>query len=299
MSNMTVIMNPVSGGKRNRDKLIKFISEYFGIKSNSSVMKCTSARGDATHFAREAIKEGRELVVAVGGDGTINEVASGLVGTSVPLGIIPMGSGNGLARSLRIPLNLAQACRLIRERRVFPIDVGKANSRYFFLVAGFGFDAAVGQKFDNFDHRGALSYFYIGAKEFLQYQPETLKLTFDNQTLKISPFIAACANGQQYGNNAIIAPEAKLDDGFLDLCIVHPMNLLHVLDAAPKLFNGRLDQFSKAEFFKTNFVVVEREHPGMMNIDGEPVFEEAKVEISVLPKKLQVIASDKSTCLSK
>lgn len=292
-------MNPISGGKRNHETLVRYISKFFDLNPENGEVNLTSKPGEARSFSQSAVKDGCDLVIVIGGDGTINEVASALVGTSIPLGIIPKGSGNGLARSLGIPQEIENACELIRERRIFAIDVGKANSRYFFSVAGFGFDAVVGRKFDEFGHRGALSYFYVGAKEFLQYRPETVRITFNGQSQELTPFVAACANSQQYGNNAIIAPEAKLDDGLLDICIVHAMNFRYLLDAAPKLFNGRLTEFSEAEFYKADSVVVEREEPGVINIDGEPVKEKARVEITVLPKCLNVIASEKSPCLSE
>lgn len=298
MAKIKAIMNPISGVRRNREKMVRYISDFFGLKAEKGEFKITSKAGEAVHLAQSAVKDGNDLVIVIGGDGTINEVASGLVGTSVPLGIIPNGSGDGLARSLGIPRGIKEACELIEQRQVFSIDVGKANSRYFFSVAGFGFDAAVGRKFDEFQYRGALSYFYVGAREFMRYHPEKVRITFNNETRELSPLITVCANGQQYGNNAIIAPEAKLDDGRLDICIVHPMNFLYLFDAALKLFNGKLKAFRKAEFYKSDFVVVEREQPGVINIDGEPVFEQARVEITVLPKYLKVIASEKSACLS-
>jgi len=295
---ITLIANPISGGRKDKTELLKIVSDYFSQNGNEVTLKTTSRRGEATEFAKQSVRNSDDLVVVVGGDGTINEVASGLVGSEVAMGIIPMGSGNGLARTLRIPQNIDKACKLISEGDRVKIDTGKANGRFFVLVAGVGFDAAVGKRFDQHHKRGAISYFYIGAKEFFLYKPEIVKLSFDDHSLEVKAFLIAAANGQQYGNNAIIAPDAKLNDGFLDITIIHYTSAFQLIRALPKLFSGRLKRYPNADFYQAKSVRIQRSGPGVLNVDGEPVDEQSIIEISILPKCLKIIAPPNSPGLA-
>ncbi|MFQ5823727.1 MAG: diacylglycerol/lipid kinase family protein [bacterium] len=296
--NITLILNPIAGGQKNKGKILKVVTEYFTDNGYLITTQKTTRRGQATEFAVQAVDNNADLVVAIGGDGTINEVGSGLVNTDVTMGIIPCGSGNGLARSLNIPQNVEQACKLISQDNFCSIDVGKANSRYFFLIAGVGFDAVVGKRFDEYPRRGPIPYFYLGAKVFFAYRPERIKISFNSKILEINPFVIAVANGQQYGNGAIIAPDAKLNDGLFDICIVHRLTFLQLIYTLPKLFKGKIKSFQDAEFHKSQTVVIERKNPSLVNIDGEAVLESSVVECSILPKALKVIASQNSPCLS-
>ena len=254
----TLIINPISGGRRNGKKVVEYLTQRFSTGEDS--IRVTTKSRDATEFAKKAAQDGVERVVGAGGDGTVNEAASSLVNTDVALGIIPSGSGNGLARSLNIPKDLNQACRLICETgKVSAIDVGKANERYFFLVLGVGFDAVVGKRFEGNPQRGPLPYFYLSAKEFLRYKPKNVKLHFNGISLDLHPFVAVIANGKQYGNDAFIAPDAKLNDGLLDICIIHRLSLMQLFNALPKLFKGNLKNYSHAEFHKSQEVVIERD----------------------------------------
>jgi len=295
---ITLIANPISGGRKDKTELLKIVSDYFSQNGIKVTLKTTSRRGEATEFAKQSVRNSDDLVVVVGGDGTINEVASGLVGSEVAMGIIPMGSGNGLARTLRIPQNIEKACKLISEGDRVKIDTGKANGRFFVLVAGVGFDAAVGKRFDEHHKRGPISYFYIGTKEFFLYKPEILKISFDDHSLEVKPFLIAVANGQQYGNNAIIAPDAKLNSGFLDITIIHNTSVFQLIRALPKLFSGRLKGYPNADFYQAKSVRIQRSAPGVLNIDGEPVDEQSVIEISILPKCLKIIAPPNSPGLA-
>lgn len=294
----TIVVNPIAGVGKHKRNIVKLTSEYFSQKCHEITLKETTRRGEATDFAQQAVDKNTDIVVVVGGDGTVNEVGSGLVNSDVTMGIIPCGSGNGFARSLNIPQNVEQACRLILEGNICSIDVGKANERYFFLVAGVGFDAKVGKRFDDYPNRGAVSYFYVGAKEFFVYKPEWVRISFDSKKFESNPFLIAVANGQQYGNGAIIAPDAKLNDGLFDISIVHQLSFFQLIGALPKLFNGQIKKFPDAEFHKSETVCIERKTPGLVNIDGEPVVESPVVECSVLPNALKVFADQNSPCLS-
>jgi len=295
---ITLIVNPISGGRKNKNELQKYVSDYLSKNGNQVTLKTTTRRGEAKEFAHHAVQDSDDLVVVVGGDGTLNEVASGLVGSEVAMGIIPMGSGNGLARTLRIPQNIEKACKLISEGDRVKIDMGKANGRFFALVAGVGFDAAVGKRFDEHHKRGPISYFYIGTKEFFLYKPETVTISFDDHSLEVEPFLIAVANGQQYGNNAIIAPDAKLNDGLLDITIIHDISFFQLMRALPKVFSGRLKHYPNADFYQAKSVRIQRSGPGVLNVDGEPVDEQSVIEISILPKCLKIIAPPNSPGLA-
>ncbi len=291
---VTLIVNPISGGRKDKQELLKVVSGYFSDSGNKVILKTTSRPGEAREFAQQAVRDLDDLVAVIGGDGTINEVASGLVGSEVAMGIIPMGSGNGLARTLKIPQNVEKACKLISEGARVKIDTGKANGRFFVLVAGVGFDALVGKRFDEHHKRGPISYFYIGTKEFFLYKPEKVRISFDDQSFEVEPFLIAAANGQQYGNNATIAPDAKLNDGFLDITIIHNTSGFQLMRALPKLFTGRLKRYPHADFYKTKSLTIERSAPDVLNVDGEPVNEKEVIEISVQPRCLKIIAPQNS-----
>ena len=291
---ITLIVNPISGGRKDKTELLKFVSDYFSQKGDRVTLRVTRRRGDATEFAQQSVQHSDDLVVVVGGDGTINEVASGLVDSEVAMGIIPLGSGNGLARTLKIPQNIGKSCKLISEGDRVKIDMGKANDRFFVLVAGVGFDALVGKRFDEYHKRGPISYFYIGTKEFFLYKPERVKISFDDQSFEGEPFQIAIANGQQYGNNAIIAPDAKLNDGLLDITIIHYISVFQLMQVLPKLFSGRLKRYHHADFYQTKSARIQRSGPGVLNVDGEPIDEKSVIEISILPKCLKIIAPPNS-----
>lgn len=286
---ITIIINPISGNRRRRDESIRHVRGFAADHCVADIVE-TGKRGDAAAFSREAVRRGQDMVVAVGGDGTINEVASQLVDTDVCLGIIPLGSGNGLARSIYLPKDIEEACQVLRKGRISTIDVGKVNERYFFLIAGVGFDAHVGRSFENYNKRGPLAYFYLAAREFFSYKPEPLTVeTGNDNIIQESPFVVAVANGRQYGNNALIAPSAKLNDGLLNVLVVHTLPWWRLPMMLPKLFSGKVRTVPGTSFFETASVVIRRKKESWVNVDGEICFEAADLHISILPKGLKII----------
>ncbi len=281
------IINPIAGFRRDKSFIEELIRRR--CKNLDFTIIHTAAPGDATRLAQEAATEGYHAVVAVGGDGTVNETASGLVGTDTALGIIPRGSGNGLARSLNIPLQAAQALEVICSGKEHRIDAGRAAHRYFFVVTGVGFDANVGHKFNLAAWRGPLPYFYIAAREFANYQPEPLRLSIEDQAIDLTPFLVTVANTEQYGNGAIIAPHAKPDDGVLDVCVVQPMNFAEFVMHAPKLFNGKANTVPQITYYRSKNATIEKSGPVLFHVDGEAQVSDGPVNISVLPQALKVI----------
>ena len=252
----------------------------------------TEWAGHAVEIAARKAKEEVFAVVAIGGDGTINEIARSLVHTKTALGIIPCGSGNGLARHLQIPMEAKKAIDIINEGLIDIIDYGKINDVPFFCTCGVGFDAAVSQKFAGEKRRGSLTYIKNTVEEYLSYKPEPYELLIDNQTVKEKAFLVACGNASQYGNNAFIAPHANIQDGKMDITILSPFGPLDIAPLAIQLFTKQIDRNSKIKTFKGKEVTIIRQNPGVMHLDGEPIMADSRIEISVLPKSLNVLTPE-------
>ncbi len=284
------ILNPVAGGGKAAEQVTPAVHEIFLESDIAYDIVTTEKKGDGVVLAKRAAEAGYTTVVAAGGDGTVNEVASGLVGTSTVLGIIPVGSGNGLARGLRIPLNYWDACRLVLRGESMTIDVGQVCGRYFFATSGIGFDAHVGKIYnDQSGHsRGLLPYFQFAVTEFFNYEPREVLLTFNGQTSRHIPFVLTVANGEQYGGGAIIAPSALPNDGLFDLVIIPQSHPLQILAHLPKLFSGTVDTFPHFESHKTAAVTIQRSGPGPVHVDGESFMADETLEYRLLPQALHV-----------
>ena len=281
------IINPIAGFRRDKSFIEALIQQR--CKDFEFAIVHTTGPGEATRLAQEAATQGYHAVVAIGGDGTVNETASGLVGTGTALGIIPRGSGNGLARSLDIPLQPAEALEVVCSGKVHRIDAGRAAHRYFFVVTGVGFDANVGHKFNTATWRGPIPYFYIAAREFASYQPEPLRLRLENETIEMTPFLVTIANTEQYGNGAIIAPQAKPYDGVLEVCVVQPMNFAEFVMNAPKLFNGKAETIPMITYYHSKIATIEKTGPILFHVDGEAQMSDGPLNVSVLPQALKVL----------
>lgn len=285
------IINPISGVGSKR-KIPKMLEDICAKGNCSLKISFTEYAGHASVLTRQALDEGAELIVAVGGDGTVNEIARTMIYSDAVLGIIPKGSGNGLARELHIPMDIRRAVDLIVKGHTLTIDCCKANERIFFCTCGVGFDAAVSQKFANEKRRGSLTYMKNTVEEYLSYKPEPYELLVDNQTIKEKAFLVACANASQYGNNAFIAPHANIQDGQMDITILAPFTPLDIAPLAIQLFTRQIDRNSKIKTMKARQVTIIRQHAGLMHLDGEPIMAESRIDIDVLPKALKVLTPE-------
>ena len=282
------IVNPSAGKHKNLKMLEKDIKKIFP----QAEIIYTKYAGHAKELALEAAQKNYETVIAVGGDGTINEVTQGLVNSETALGIIPCGSGNGFARLIKMPLKDNLKClEIIKQNRIKKIDVGLANNEYFLNVAGFGFDALVAHKFATSKRRGKLPYFKIGIQEFFAYRPAKYDLNFDDgKTQEITPLCAAFANGTQYGSNFFIAPNAQLDDGLLDMVLIKPTNIFKMLLGLPNFLKDGLSPIKLTETQKIKGIKITSQAPFFYHIDGEPrECKDAELQISVQPKSLKII----------
>jgi len=287
------VFNPRAGMVHPVNYVQRLLNRYFPINLCTYDFKITEGKGHAKLLTREAVDNGYDIVVSIGGDGTINEVASALVHTNTWFGIVPIGSGNGLARSLGIPLHIRRAIQLITTGSIRTIDVGKANDNFFFATSGFGFDAIVGKRFEETKMRGPAPYYLAGFKEFFTYKQPEFKIDFNGNKLKIKALLVAVANVRQYGNNAIIAPNAVPDDGLLDLCIIRSVKFLPTLLHLPKLFTGQIQKAPYVELYQGTDFEIHRESPGVYHLDGETFDEpEKQITISILPKSLNVIVNN-------
>lgn len=287
------ILNPKSG-KTPADP--EYLARAIQVNFPGADMRLTKAPGHATELAREAVNLGFETVVAIGGDGTINETARGLINTQTALGIIPHGSGNGLAREIGMPLLPEEALmRLQRGTRVY-CDTGRANGELFLNLAGVGIEADIAWKF--MEHgktgaRGKWPYFKIGAKTVFSYQPHTLQLEADGQQTTLAPLTLVFANGRQYGSNFKIAPHASLTDGKLDMITVHNAPKWKLALAAPSFFTDTWRPFGITHETSIQHAVIRQRGEILYHLDGEPRKTNDTLEIAIQPKSLIVLFPEK------
>lgn len=282
------IINPISGGKKKLSFPV-LVKNFLDSNCFTASFVYTEWHGHATALAMDAVKKGIEIVVSVGGDGTINEVASALEGTNTLMGIIPYGSGNGLARSLNIPLNDKKAISRINSLRYRKIDSAVLNERKFFNMAGLGFDAHISAKFANLKNRGLKGYISTAISEISAYIPDNYNLIIDGNHYQEDAFMISIANSCQYGNNAYIAPEAEVDDGLLDVCIIKPFPLIQFPVVGYHLFNKTVHKTPYVEIIKGKNIRIKRTNTGIVHLDGEPVEMDKEVIISVKPLSLLVL----------
>ena len=284
------IINPKSGIKHPLQRIKEYIKTVFDQESaHSYEIAYTQHTGHAKILAGQAVEHNVDMVVAAGGDGTVNEVCSALVFKETGFGLIPMGSGNGFARSLNIPLNYKMAIDRLIKGTIKKIDVGRIGDNYFFGVAGFSFDAQIGAKFATYSHRGPLPYFYIGLREFFKYQYEEFQLSFDDQKIVTNPLILTIANTSQYGNGAVIAPQADYKDGMLDICIIDRLKFFSGVLKLNYLFNRKIQSFSAYRSYRTKKVQIKREsNSGFFHLDGEIHKGSQNLEIEIIPLALKV-----------
>jgi diacylglycerol kinase (ATP) len=285
------IFNPNSGHNRRRPGLAAIIREFATARKLDSDLLITEGPGHATDLAREAVLAGFDRVVAVGGDGTMNEVAQGLVGTPTALALVPCGSGNGLALHLGLPTTPLVALRLIAggETRTAALDTGVANGFPFFNAMGLGLDADVSQRFNRLSSRGLPAYARTAWTALRELRTERCSISTTDALEELEVLLIAIANSDQYGNNARIAPGARVDDGILDLIAVKPVGLLGAATLAARLFLGNVDRSPHVRRLRDAHFVIKRAAPGLIHTDGETHETAATVEISVRPRSLRVV----------
>ncbi len=283
------LINPLSGTSQ-KEHLPDIIKELADSVIFDIEIVITKYKGEATEIVRQKLSENCRYFVAVGGDGTVNEIAKALINTKAIMGIIPVGSGNGLARHLQIPLQSRKAIEIINKQKYQTIDYGLINNNPFFCTCGVGFDALISEKFAQCKGRGASNYMRTVILEYFKYKPEIYQITVENEPMiNLQAFLITFANGSQYGNNAFIAPNADICDGKLDICILSPFKLFKAPEIGIRLFSKNIDKSSLMHSEKASNILLERESEGVIHIDGEPCMMGKKIEISLINKGLNVI----------
>jgi YegS/Rv2252/BmrU family lipid kinase len=290
------ILNPRAGVSRD---VARRAVERGHPRWNDFDLSVTEGPGHATELARAAVAVGAELVLSVGGDGTANEVARGLIGSQAALGIVPAGSGNGLARALRLPLRPVPALDALETGVRRRIDVGMLNGQPFLNVAGVGFDAVVSRAFHDSGRRGGrrglLGYVRLSLREMIRYRAPRLVIEAEGERLEARPFVLTLANGPQYGSGAVINPGGKLDDGLLEVVILEDGPILGLLAASPRLFVGGVNRIAGYRRLRVARAILTAEGSVAVHRDGDPAAEAERVVVSLEPRALTVVTPAATT----
>lgn len=287
---MVFIMNPISGTS-SKAGIPEIIANTLDTNAFDYEIRQTEYAGHAFELATEAKNAGVDIVVAVGGDGTVNEVARAIVHSQTALGIVPCGSGNGLARHLILPMQIKKAIEMINQCEIHDLDYGIINGHPFFCTCGMGFDAFVSMKFAEAGKRGPMTYAENILKEGMKYEPETYDIIDENGTTQYKAFLISCANASQYGNNAYIAPQASMSDGLMDVIIMEPFDILEAPQISIEMFNKTLDKNSKIKTFRTKKLHIHRSKPGVIHYDGDPVMTGEDIDVEIKEKGIKIIVN--------
>lgn len=288
---MMLVINPISGtgSKKGVAESVEKRLRAHGLRLD---VRPTGARGDATAFAREAAARGYGGVLVCGGDGTVNETALALRDGDTPMGILPAGSGNGLARHLGIPVDIDAALEIALRGNVVRADYGTVNNIPFFCTFGMGFDAAVSHRFARQSRRGMLSYIRSALSEYVQFRPQTYTLSANGKILTEKAFLVAVCNASQWGNNAYIAPEASITDGLLDITVVHSGSPIDAAVMGMDIFTGFINKNTMVHCFRAPAAVIYRASSGEAHVDGEPTMLDEILDIKCHRASLPLFAPE-------
>ena len=287
MKNIAFIVNPISGTKA-KNRVAKLIRELLDLQQFAPTVVVTEYAGHATQLAQQFAMEDYYAVVAVGGDGTINEVASGLIGTNTALGIVPNGSGNGFARHLDISTRMNRAIEMLNNSEVINVDYGLVNDQPFFSTCGVGFDAIVAQDFSD-SSRGFKGYLQSIFTDFFQYKADTYQLKGEGIDITTTAFLVNFANAGQWGYDAYIAPKASVQDGWLDVAIVSEFPMTAAAGLALSLFTKNIDEKLHMNTIRAKELTLTRTSEGPMHIDGTPVMMPAELHVKIVEEGLKVL----------
>ncbi|MBQ6723979.1 MAG: diacylglycerol kinase family lipid kinase [Paludibacteraceae bacterium] len=292
MKNIAFIINPISGAKETQNakkKLPKLIMQTLDMEQWLPNIVFTEYAGHATELAYQYTRMGFDAVVAVGGDGTVNEVARGLKGSKTAMGVIPMGSGNGFARHLNIPIRPQKALEMINHSEPISVDYGLANGHLFVSTCGTGFDAVIADHFAGSNKRGFMTYLRNILKDVFSYTSQTYHIVGDGLDVTHKAFLITFANANQWGYEAIIAPRASVQDGKMDIMIMSSNAILGSASLALRLFAGNIDNSYFMDTLRAREITLEREEKAPFHIDGDPVEMEKDIHIRIVEDGLRVL----------
>ena len=300
MKNIAFIINPLSGSKetqKEKRKLPKLIMQQLDREQWLPNIAFTEYAGHAAELAYQYARMGFDAVVAVGGDGTVNEVVRGLVrgyrlpvtGYGTALGIIPMGSGNGFARHLGIPVKPGKAIEMLNRSEPICVDYGLANGRLFVSTCGTGFDAVIADHFAGSNKRGFMTYLQNVLHDVFSYTPQTYRLVGDGLDVTHKAFLITFANSNQWGYEALIAPKASVQDGKMDIMLMSSHAILGSASLALRLFAGSIDDSHFMDTLRVREITLEREEAGPFHIDGDPVEMEKDIHLKIIADGVRVL----------
>ncbi len=290
MKKIAFIINPKSG-TRSKTQYPQLVQKYFSEPDFETAIYTTKAANDGYNEAKRFVSEGYDAIVAIGGDGTVNEVARALMGTPVALGIVPSGSGNGLALHLKMSLQISSSLKKIRKQHEVFIDGCMLNDTPFFCTAGVGYDAFIANRFAETGRRGPAVYMGEVIFQYFDYKSQWYKLTIDGkETIERKAFLITFANASQWGNNVVIAPNASINDGLLDVVVMSEFPIYEAPRLSLHLLVRQLDKTRYVETFKCSSLMVERRHADYVHFDGEPGIMGKRIKVKVLHNVLKVWA---------
>lgn len=281
------IINPISGiGEKGI--IPDLIEAHLDHERFNYDIAYTERKGHGKEIAKQASQEGVDIVCAIGGDGSVHDVGTALIDSKTKLAIIPAGSGNGLARHLKIPLNIKDAIQCINESNAILMDTVKVNNKSFLGIGGYGFDAVVAKKFDTYGRRGLRGYISLIFKEFFKFNPINVSIDLDGKVKTLPVFFCTIANSSQFGNGFIVSPKSNVTDGKLELYLLKPFSIWNVPALTYRFFTKRGDtsrfaeviSFKKAKIKLTNKIA---------HYDGEPIDVKKEINVCVVPSSLNVL----------
>lgn len=290
MKKIVFLVNPNSGVNHSRKALLKdYAAQVLDAEKYTWEIIFSKSAGHLFELSKSAAENGADIIVAVGGDGTVNQVAKGMFGSSAVLGLVPAGSGNGLAHHLNIPVDIPASLEVINKAEEKIIDTCSVNGELFVSIAGVGFDALVAKKFAETKRRGFLSYLNIVTNEYTWYRPRKYKLNIDGKIYKREALFVSFANTNQFGYNTIISPDASIEDGLIDVCIMKKVPLLLAPGIIGLLLTRKIDSSGYVEIIRAKEVSFTRRKNRPVNIDGEPVKLTPELTVKVNPASLRVL----------
>ena len=288
MTKILFIINPISG-EQNKSEIIKSIPKLLDRNRFDIFITHTKRAGHAAEIAQKAVNENMDVVVAVGGDGTINEVAAQLVNTNTALAIIPCGSGNGLARDLEISLHYKEAIQQINKLELKKIDVGVCNNQYFFSIAGVGYDAKVAYDFNKGKKRKFAGYLWAIFKDYFNVKAQQFEIKLGENKISDKYFLISVANCSQWGYNVKVAPGAKLDDGLFIVNLCKKPSIFSVIPFGIKLLAGKIEHSKHTDFKTTNTISITSDMAFFYHLDGDAKGISRQINIDILPHALMVL----------
>jgi len=289
------IINPHAGMGYYK-KVHRLLKKHLDISKYDYELISTQYQGHGHVLAMEAVTNKTDILIAVGGDGTINEIARALIGKNIVFGFIPTGSGNGLAHHLKMPIVISQAIKVINEQQILKIDTLKINEKICVSIAGMGFDAYIAELFDKSSRRGLFPYLYFVIRSFFSYKPRTYVVEADGEKKEHTALMVSIANSSQWGFNVKISPQASMQDGYADVCFTKKPPFYHLLSSAMNLLMGNIhrDKSAIAIYRFSKCIIYEKTHVNQpFHIDGDPMERQSRLEVEVLPESLKVIVPKK------